>query len=509
MKTKYTLIISLLFTIVCFSQPEIEWQKSLGGTGMDNSYSIQQTADGGYIIAGFSDSNDGDVTDNNGEEDFWVVKLSSTGDIEWQKSLGGSYLDFAFSIKQTVDEGYIVVGTSESNDGDVTGNHGSLDFWVVKLTSIGDIDWQKSLGGSSVDSGESIQQTLDGGYIVSGYSYSIDGDVTSNNGWQDIWVVKLSSTGTIIWQNSFGGSYNEISRCVRQTSDGGYIIGGLSGSNDGDVTDNNGEFDYWVVKLTATGDLDWQKSMGGTGEEEIMSIQQTLDGGYIVAGWSNSNDGDVSGNHGDEDCWVVKLTTTGVIDWQKSLGGSDNDSGRYVQQTIDGGFIVAGISESIDNDVTGNHGEFDYWAVKLTTTGDIDWQKSLGGSDIDYAVSIQQTAEEGYIVGGMSKSNDGDVTGNHGDFDYWVVKLSPVLGVNDFNIETAKLYPNPTTGKVTIEAINLSEIKIYDSLGKLSFSKEFESEHKNTINLSHLAKGVYTMIITTLEGEETKKLILK
>jgi hypothetical protein len=164
----------------------IEWQEALGGSGFDYSNSIQQTSDGGYIVAGTSDSNDGDVSLNNGYEDYLVVKLTSIGNIEWQKSLGGSGRDYANSIQQTSGGGYIVAGSSVSNDGDVSGNHGfATDYWVVKLTSLGAIDWQKALGGINNDYSYSIQQTSDGGYIVAGITYSIDGDVSGNNGGVD------------------------------------------------------------------------------------------------------------------------------------------------------------------------------------------------------------------------------------------------------------------------------------------------------------------------------------
>src|SRR5690606_33017833 len=163
----------------------------------DAANSIQQTADGGYIAAGSSSSNDGDVTGNNGDDDFWILKLNTTGNIEWQKSMGGSANDRPYSIQQTEDGGYIVAGSSSSNNGDVSGNHGNTDYWVVKLNTVGEITWQKSLGGSSLDIARSIRQTADGGYIVAGNSRSLDGDVTGNNGEFDYWVVKLNSSGTI------------------------------------------------------------------------------------------------------------------------------------------------------------------------------------------------------------------------------------------------------------------------------------------------------------------------
>ncbi|MDD4248563.1 MAG: PKD domain-containing protein, partial [Methanosarcina sp.] len=428
------------------SDIEFHFIKSLGGSGGEYAQSIQQTSDGGYIVAGDSNSNDGNVTGNHGGSDYWVVKLDTTGNIVWQKSLGGSSYDNAYSIQQTSDGGYIVAGESNSNDGDVTGNHGGFDYWVVKLDTTGNIVWQKSLGGSGGELAESIQQTSDGGYIVAGYSRSTDGDVTGNHGGYDYWVVKLDTTGNIVWQKSLGGSDHDYAYSIQQTSDGGYIVAGDSRSNDGDVTGNHGGYDSWVVKLDTTGNIVWQKCLGGSISDNAYSIQQTSDGGYIVAGYSGSTDGDVTGNHGEFDYWVVKLDTTGNIVWQKSLGGSDDEYAESIQQTSDGGYIVAGESNSNDGDVTGNHGESDYWVVKLDTTGNIVWQKSLGGSDWDDAYSIQQTSDGGYIVAGESDSNDGDVTGNHGGYDYWVVKFAPQT-----RIPVANFTSNVTEGYAPLD----------------------------------------------------------
>ncbi len=168
MKKLFIFIWAALFSFFTLSAQEIQWQKCFGGSSHDEPFSIHQTTDGGYIVAGYTDSNDVDVSGNHGDTDFWLVKLNSSGSIQWQKCLGGSYWDMAYSIQQTSDGGYIVAGYTISNDGDVSGNHGGYDFWLVKLNSSGDIQWQKCLGGSTNDEAHSIQQTTDGGYIVAG-----------------------------------------------------------------------------------------------------------------------------------------------------------------------------------------------------------------------------------------------------------------------------------------------------------------------------------------------------
>jgi len=513
----------------------VQWQKCLGGTDWEDAKSIKQTNDGGYIIAGRSQSNDGDVTGHHSTfmfYDYWIAKIDSLGNIQWQKSLGGSVTDEANSIQQTNDGGYIVAGVSGSNDGDVTGNHGDVDFWVVKLDTIGNIIWQKSLGGTGFDYATSIQQTNDGGYIVAGESGSNDGDVTGHHGStgcyqsdMDYWVVKLDSTGNIIWQKSLGGTDCDCASSIQQTNDGGYIIAGVSGSNDGDVSghhgftiNNNGWFDYWIIKLDSAGNIQWQKSYGGTNDDQAYSIQQSNEGGYIIAGWSDSNDGDVTGHHGAignalYDYWVVKLDSTGNIQWQKSLGGTDGDQATSIQQTNDGGYIVAGNSGSNDGDVTGNHGNSDFWIVKLDSTGSIQWQKCLGGSFSESANSIQQAIDGGYIVGGFTQSNDGDVTGLHGSiysYDYWIVKLciTTVTAIDEQNISSnISIYPNPSNSNFTIKVTPKTRyIQISNFLGQVierrlvANQKELYFEIKET--------GIYFVQIITDKETITKKVII-
>ena len=504
---KNLLLTSALFLTTLYltaQAPTIEWQKSLGGSGLEEGYSIQQTIDGGYVVAGTSNSTDGDVTGNHGNKDYWLVKLSSTGTITWQKSLGGSGNDQAHSIQQTTDGGYIVAGLSNSTDGDVTGNHGDYDYWVIKLDSTGNKVWEKSLGGSGSDIAYFIQEITGGGYIVSGYSSSTDGDVIGNFGGWDYWVVKLSSTGTITWQKSLGGSGNDQAHSIQQTIDGGYIVAGSSNSTDGDITNNLGSSDYWLVKLDSIGTITWQKSLGGSEGDGAYSIQQTTDGGYIVAGITNSINGDITGNHGGGDYWVVKLDSIGTITWQKSLGGNDKDYGYSIQQTTDNGYIVIGRSNSVGGDVTSNIGGWDYWIVKLSINGAVIWEKSLGGSGSDYGYSIQQTTDGGYIVVGYSWSIDGNVTGNNGGWDYWVIKLSASVGVSEVSaFSEFNVYPNPTNSQITLK-VNTNLVgavyTIYDNMGKMVMSGKVNAEH-TVIELDNLSNGIYLFSI----GENSKQ----
>jgi hypothetical protein len=426
----------LLLFLICLSAgtigraqaPAIAWQKALGGSSSDNAYSIQQTTDGGYVVAGFSFSTDGEVSGNHGGTDYWIVKLDASGNLQWQKSLGGSLSDFARSIQQTTDGGYIVAGYSTSTDGDVSSNHGGTDYWVVKLDASGNLQWEKPLGGSFFDYAISILQTSDGAYVVAGSSASFDDDVSGNHGLDDFWVVKLDAGGAIQWQKTLGGSGEDVASSVQQTSDGGYIVAGYSDSNDGDVSGNHGDVDDWIVKLDASGAIQWQKSLGGSFLDYASSVQQTTDGGYIVAGYSASGDGDVSGHHGGIgpgtvnyfDYWIVKLDAGGAIQWQKALGGSSGDFAYSIQQTTDGGYVVAGSSLSTDGDVNGNK-EGVAWVVKLHSDGgDLrTWYHDADGDGFgDPAVSQQASSQPPGYVADNTDCNDADASEHPGQTWY-------------------------------------------------------------------------------------------
>jgi hypothetical protein len=408
---------------------ELEWQKALGGSNSDYAYDIAQTSEGSYIVVGETSSNDGNVSGNHGSADAWAVKLNFSGAVEWQTCLGGSSGDWAYSVQTTDGGGCILAGATSSNDGNVSGNHGSADAWVVKLNFSGAVEWQRCLGGSGWDEARSIKQTSDGGYIVAGTTNSNDGNVSGNHGSADIWVVKLNSSGSIEWQKCLGGSGWDEGWSIQQTNDKGYVVAGSTNSNDGDVSGNHGSSDFWVVKLDLTGAIQWQKCLGGSSDDETRSIKQSSDGGYIVAGTTNSNEGNVSGSHGGSDFWVVKLDSAGVIQWQKCLGGSDLEEACSIMQTVDGGYIVSGTTNSNDGNVSGNHGMLESWVVKLDPVGSIQWQKCLGGSSDEDARSIRQTVDSGFIIAGSTQSSDGDVLGYHLESggDIWVVKISSSL----------------------------------------------------------------------------------
>lgn len=499
MKKIYTLLFLGIITYNLHAQaPSIEWQKCLGGENNESGV-ITLTLDGGYIVAGYSESNDGNVIGNHGNSDVWVVKLDALGNTSWQKCLGGSNYDGANAVIQCRDSGYVVVGASESNDADVSGNHGGFDFWVVKLDALGNVSWQKSLGGSAFDAANSIIQTTEGGYVVVGVSESNNGDISGNHGNYDAWIVKLDELGNISWQKSLGGSAFDAVYSIIQKQVGGYVVAGYTYSNNGDVNGNNGAHDFWIIELDTLGNISWQKCLGGGDHENAFSIL-SIDGGYVVSGTSNSIDGNLNENHGGFDFWIVNIDTLGGIVWQKSLGGLENDEAFSIKQTQEGGYIVAGYSESNDGNVSGNHGEADCWIVKLDKLGNIVWQKSLGGTSIEIAYSINPTQDGGYVIAGYSDSNNGDVTGNHGNSDYWIIKLAPDSTIINqipenqiFSMVT--LYPNPAGEVLNIDYVPNLKITahtytVFDLQGKQLQTGVLQIG-KNALNIAELPAGHY------------------
>ncbi|WP_291152380.1 T9SS type A sorting domain-containing protein [Flavobacterium sp. UBA7680] len=417
MKKQITILLALLSTIFGMAQtpPPVQWQVDLGGAGYDLPSTIQQTTDGGYIVTGYSNSQDGDLTGSThygtgAAHNLWIVKLDGNGAITWKKTYGiadNDYQSISASIRQTNDGGYIVVGTAETW-GQFT------NYLVMKIDSTGNVAWaNNNIGGNAFDIATSVWQTTDNGYIIAGYTA---GNLASQGAY-DYNIVKLDSSGAVQWNKVMGGSGNEYTSTIQQTADGGYIIGGSTTSNNGDVSGNHGGTDGWLVKLDPTGTtIQWQKTYGGTGDDNIYSLQQTTDGGYILGGSTTSNNGDVSGNHGSSDAWVMKLDNLGNATWGKCFGSTNEDEVNEIRQTNDGGYIVACAKNA-------NSLASESWTLKLDASGNTEWEKIFSGSNIDENYSAQKTSDNGYILLLSSKSNDLDYVGAHGDNDYWVVKL--------------------------------------------------------------------------------------
>ena len=445
----------------------IMWQNTIGGSGNDSLLSIKQTSDGGYIVGAGSDSNiSGDKTENSrGGLDYWILKLDSFGNISWQKTYGGAQPEFDTYVVETSDGGYFVGGYSDSDvSGDKTDpTNGQRDFWPLKLDSSGNIIWQKSIGGSLVDRPQAAFQTADGGFIMGGFSTSgISGDKTqANQGVTDNWIVKFDDSGNVEWDKTYGGNDSDVFRNMVQTADGGYLLGGYSKSNiSGDKIENSqGDYDYWILKLDGSGNLDWQNTIGGSGIDYVRDVKQLADNSFMIAGYSNSNiSGDKSENsNGGYDYWLVKLDTSGNIISQNSIGGSGDESGPYVLPTPDGNF-----------------------SMFCSSTSNISGDKSENSRGLD---------------------------------DYWVFKTTPaILGVSQNNFGLAlSAYPNPTNGRFTInlgKSYSETSVTIFNMLGQVVSSSKYKNIQMLDVEVIGAA-GIYLADIKTLEGKQATLKIIK
>mgnify|MGYP001034581856 CR=1 FL=1 len=511
---RFILITIFIFNISYSQSPIIEWEKSYGGSQLELANGICQTEDGGYVFIGSTNSTDGDVIGNPYPftafytRSYWIVKISSSGTIEWQKIYGGFHHDEPTAIKQTKDGGFIVSGYSESADGDVTDARGYDDFWILKLNSTGDLEWKKNLGSVYADRSFNIIETSDGGYATVGFLRNPSVS-DSNHRYNEVYVVKLNNTGKAQWTKKYGGDEYDMGYGIVQTDDGGYLIAGRTQSTKGDITNNHGLFDAWILKINDVGILQWQKTYGGTSDDAAVDIIKANDGNFIVLGETKSNDGDVSLNHGNLDLWVFKITPSGDLLWEKTYGGPSvqsvgmfltNDD-EYKQQpigkiskTTDNSYLICGATFG---DVPGSHNtsNTDAYVAKINDAGTLIWQRALGGFNYDEATQIIQTADNGYIVAGNNSDyirNNGDHTNNHGSYDAWIIKLNPqTLSVDKFNEQQIIIHPNPVQTKLFIktdENTTIKKIVITDSSGKKILT---QTSTGNEVNVEKLSSGVY------------------
>lgn len=522
-----------------------QWDYRFGGPFVDYLTCFQQTKDYGFILGGFSTSGiGGDKTQPNlGFNDYWVVKLDSTGAKLWDKNFGGTSSDRLSSIQQTSDGGYILGGWSLSGiGGDKTqANWGNEDYWVIKIDSLGIKQWDKNFGGTNSDLLYSLQQTSDGGYILGGYSNSgISGDKTQSV-WgginPDYWIVKIDSTGAKQWDKNFGGSETDELISMQQTTDDGYILGGFSYSGiSGDKTQplwSPNNCDYWILKTDSLGTKEWDKDIGGTKGDLLYALKQTNDKGYILGGFSNSG---VSGHKteplwggsADIDYWLVKTDSLGNFQWDKDLGGTSNDNiFNTITQTQDNGYLNGGVSFSnISGDKSeDNLGVTQSWIIKIDSLGMKQWDKTLRTLPVinNDGVGLSIQLHDGCFA--MANSTSSNIAGdksqpNQGDMDYWIVKfcdttLTTYVNTSINHISNLTICPNPfnTSFSISLLQNNVEQviINVHNIIGQ-SIYKEIEYNpvysFSKTIDLNFLEKGMYVVEVI-VDGEKTIKKIVK
>lgn len=553
----------------------IDWSRCYGGS-RDENESIRPGAnfilplpDGGYIFAGGTQSIDGDIDkskrrddtfikDSCINDDIWIVKLSQSGQIEWEKYFGGSLSDFVFDIKPTSDGGYILCGLAGSINGDfpfdTTGvvdvyvKAGTNDGFVMKLDSAGDKQWMTRIGGSGYDGLESVIETSDGGFAAVGYSSSTD-ELWQGLSWirhqgplGDGLLVKLNSKGEKKWSRRYGGTKLESFRDLVETAEGGFILCGGTDSEDGDVSSLHyidsvnklgGTPDVWIVEVNNTGQLTREKCFGGTGSEGADNLHSLANGEFVVVAGTSSSDVDVVGFHpiktglsyGAFDAWIFQIDTGWNITWQNCIGGSQQDVVNTLIPTNSGGYAFIGYTNSSDSDLTNIHSpepehNWDLWVGELSDNGKLLWHECYGGTKTDYGNGIVENTDGSFTLYGSVGSTDGDIVGNHGgsavhNRDIWVAKLKQKNSVESSSGDShfANPFPNPTGNQMNLY-IHPSEpverVEFFNPLGQQFYPSYRVSGNLLSSDITTLSAGIYFIRITykNLSTQEVRKFVV-
>jgi hypothetical protein len=496
------------------------FQKTYGGVNSDYGRSVQQTSDGGYIISGYTGSFGA------GDYDIYLFKTGAAGDISWTKTYGGASDDRSYSVQQTVDGGYIIAGYTTPSV------VGVRDIYLIKTDASGDTLWTKAYGGAGDDNVRSVQQTADGGYIIAGVTTSFGA------GQLDVFLIKTDAAGNVSWTKTYGGANDDSGYSVRQTSDGGYIVAGISASFGAT------SWDTYLIKTNAAGDTLWTKTYEGANDDIAYSVRQTTDGGYIMAGWT------ASVGSGYYDVYVIKTNAAGDALWTKTYGGAYDDVAYSVLQTTDGGYIIVGCTASF-GDVSN-----DIYLIKTDAAGVTSWSKTYGGANGDIGYYVQQTSDNGYIIGGYSGSfgaglNDvylikTDSSGNSGCHqagaatvvtDAAIVAHSPAtivsapagvvtttasiigsgglvnalcfIGIPEIQNSKSEIsiHPNPSTGLFYISAKEeITSITVYNYLVEEVYASV---KGEAAIDITKAAAGMYFYSVTLRDGTMAKGKLVK
>ncbi len=480
MRMILVLLICLLSVVTAFAQPDTLWTKTFGGSEDDKGRSVQQTSDGGYIIAGET------CSFGVGNSDVWLIKIDASGTEQWSQTFGGSNYDGGWSVQQTSDGGYIITGGTESFGA------GNEDVYLIKIDATGSQLWSQTFGGSDGDWGCDVEQTSDGGYIIVGYTWSLSAGISS------IYLIKTDEEGIEEWSQTLGGSDWDVGKSVKQTSDGGYIIAGFTDSY------GAGSSDAYLIKTDASGNQQWSQTFGGSDTDCGESVHPTSDGGYIVAGFTYSF------GAGYTDVYLIKTDASGIEQWNQTFGGAGYDYGFSVQQTSDGGYIIAGYTFSY------GAGESDIWLIKTDASGNQQWSQTFGGNDYDLGYSVEQTSDGGYIITGYT------ISFGAGYSDIYLIRLDSETGVIEMDLpqpldySLLPAYPNPfnpsTLIRFQMPVAGDIQIQVFDLQGNvvatLTDGWQTPGSYQVPFNASNLSSGIYLVRLTAGDFTQTQKLAL-
>ena len=510
----FTILFFFLVVVYGWAQPTIQWQKTYGSSAPDIPQVIIQTADGGYLVSGYSYAGAGyDKSEFKGQIDYWIIRLDVNGNKLWDKTIGGSFDDFLSSAIETSDGGYLLGGYSSSPvSGDKSGgSEGGDDYWIVKIDGSGNIIWDETIGSPNSDRLFSIVSMGNGNYALGGYSDGLPGgDKSAARGGYDYWLVMISDTGNILWDKVYGGSSDDVLQSMASTNDQGLIMAGYSFSSMSyDKTENpRGSYDYWVVKTDADGNKQWDRTLGGSAEDIASTIVQAGDGSFLVGGYSRSPSGfdkteTPRGNlvtysyctgtcsswpgsyccsygynsYYNSDYWIVKLSSAGSRQWDRVYGSAESESLRSIAVLSDG-YVLTGDSYGYAsyNKTENSKGGTDNWTVKINFNGNKLWDKTIGGNSSDYPSqygSVAVTKDGGYVLASQSYSGvSGDKTeASKGQSDYWIVKFT---GVADIQAPVITNIPSDVTVNVDpgscSATVNWIAPTATDNIGVTSFT---------------------------------------
>ncbi|UUC44155.1 T9SS type A sorting domain-containing protein [Flavobacterium cerinum] len=515
----YCLFLLLACPLHSFSQ-DILWEKSYGGKHAEFLADVLPTPDYGFLLVGssLSDKNGNKQMASSGNFDYWLWKMDEHGSPEWQKSFGGSGMDFLQNVQLTSDGGFILGGTSLSSKGEQKkeDSRGQQDLWIIKLDAKGSEQWQRTIGGSGQEELACIRRTKDGGYIVGGSSASgKSGDKTEDNyGNLDYWIIKLSSDGKIEWQKTYGGKGLDQLRTVEQTLDEGYIIGGYSNSpaSGNKQSDNMGAGDYWILKTDKNGLVQWQRTLGGDGDDNLTALIQCQTGGYLLGGSSNSNPSrDKSRANGKgTDFWLMRLDQDGQTIWQETYNYGKTDLLTSIIENPDHTFLIGGHAATEVGDGKKDKKDInDYIALKINDKGEELWSKTVGSDGEDILSRLVETRDGGYLLAGTSKGTASrDKNGSHGGSDFWVVKLKDRYK-KELDKPAIEALPNPAqqfTNIIVDYDFETGTASVFDLAGRQL--QQFAIGSRTVpVDLSTYPEGIYIVEIRTNVQNNSVKVI--
>lgn len=510
----------LLFVLLCTTangqEPAIDWQRCVGGSDRDEIGRVLQDVEGHVICLGNTASSNGDLPGPGaGNYDAFLTSWANNSGLEAVKRFGGAGNDSGRDMVLSANGDIVVLGTRGS-----TTNVFDDDTWIFRVTPGGEVLWEHTYGGSSFDWPRRLLQLQNGDLLLVGSTFSEDGDITEPRGESDIWVLRLSSEGELIWQRTYGGSQDESACCAHEMTDGSIVIAGQTASTDGQVSANNGESDGWLLTLDAQGTLISERTYGGTGFDGFAGMARAGADEIVLIGSTSSTNGDVAGNHGGNDAWALKLNTSGDVLSQRCLGGSDGDVGKQLLVHPAGGYTVLAGSTSPpgSGDVGGNNGGYDFWLVRLNEDLEVVWENNYGGVGEETAIDLTLLSDGSYALVGFTMSNNtGDVSGYHGGFnDGWLVVTEPEpVAVYETTSDPFTVRLSASANELTIDYVleraQRTSVTLFTAIGTCvavqAGTPRGSGPQREVLSIAGLAPGVYQVALQVGESRYVRSFV--